>query len=496
MGRREETGAAPRRKLDWALVVVTLIGVAACFIGIGHKPLANDEGTSYFIAQLDFDRLWTSLSTSEANGSPFYLALHVWIGAGSSEAVLRILPALFAAGSVPVVYLLARKIAGRPTATLTAFLMAIDTVFISHAQEIRSYPLALLLISLSTLLFVNNIGGQSTSLWRWLLYAFVSAVAVYAHFYSAFVLGAHGLSFLFSHSNRLVRRKALIAAGLLLVMVSPLAYFIASQDVGQVDWIPPLSWFSLGYNLQDLSATLLPAAAIFLFALAVFGAVKLLRDWEGRPASWEAVLMVGWAAIPLAGSLFISMFKPIFQARYLLVSLPGILFLVACGILSFRWAAVKVVVSLVAVAVLVHSSIDWYLKDAHGPRFDIEAETVAEASLPGDGVIFYSPPLIRPFGYYAGYYDHEAPVEAPPEIYPGRLWIGFSRTRFNPDLDALADEIRARQRVWLVRGFVFDRERRAELEAIESLVESLCPEEAGRFIHGVITVHSGCAGAR
>jgi hypothetical protein len=128
--------------------------------------------------------------------------------------------------------------------------------------------------------------------------------------------------------------------------------------------------------------------------------------------------------------------------------------------------------------------------EARSSSWKLRASLVAERALPGDATLFYSPTVIRPFGYYSGYYRNASPT-APEPIYPSLYWLGYSATRFNPDMRALEGQIARHKRVWFVTGYFSDRPRRAELARIEGLLLNLC--KPGRhFFRGRVRLYTGC----
>jgi mannosyltransferase len=456
-----------------------------------HRPLANDEATSYFIAQLDWSGLWESLETSEANGSIFYIALHFWKGLGTSEFVLRLLPAAFGLATLPVSFLATRALFNAPAAVASTILLAVNAWFISLAQDLRSYSLSGLLCACSTLLFALAVQRKSTKLWAG--YSFVSALSVYAHFFGIFVIGAHVISLLALGRGRLIAKNVVAAYAAIAVLISPLIYFAVFNDVGQVDWIPKATPERLYSAVHDLSG--MPdhplAVLAYLLPVAILASYTVwvrVRDGAGE-RTWSHAVIVLWALLPIVAAYLVSLFKPLFVARYLSVGLTALTACVAVAV-----SMLPRVAAYAATALFVSLSLAFTLSNGDEVStggWEAKAELVMNRARPGDASLFYSPTIVRPFGYYSGYYRELSGPRAPGPVYPPLDWLGYSATRFNPDLTELAMDIARRDRVWFIKGYVRDAPRQRELADIESVLRASCGR-ADTYLKGSVRLFDGC----
>jgi hypothetical protein len=114
-------------------------------------------------------------------------------------------------------------------------------------------------------------------------------------------------------------------------------------------------------------------------------------------------------------------------------------------------------------------------------------------SLPDDALVFYSPTVIRPFGYYAGYYSDEAAVgQVPPPLYPSLYWLGYSATRFNPDYEAITADVSKHKRAWLLAGYARDKPRRVQKRRLIAALKHECERVADRWFRASVTLFPGC----
>ena len=485
-----------RRSLPWFdIVAVLVLGAAAgmlVFYKLTAKNLAADEATSFFIAQLDWGRLWQSLATSEANASAFYVSLHYWLTFGESEFVIRVLPAVFGLATVPVLYLVGARLFGRLAGIAAGALLAANAFFVEQAQDLRGYSMSAFFVTLASWLFLRAVEKPTWP--RWAAYAAAGTLGLYSHFFAALVLLAHLVSLLFLKWKDVPLKHVLAGYVSIGVLGGPLAYFIAFNDVGQVDWIPRLTAERALNGLEELAgrgSPMLVASAVLVLATLGVGLYHLAtkrRSFE----TFKFLFVVGWVLFPIAFCLGISLFKPLFVARYLLVALPGIALAGAAGLTLVRFKLLYAVAAIALVA-LAAIQLDDFYRASPGLDWEAKADLVIAEAQPGDVALFFAPTVIRPFGYYAGYYaEHETGLKAPGPIYPGINWLGYSATRFRPDLAAIESDVSQARRLWLITGYARDKPRQKEQARIEALLAESCGQVLGGWFRGTVRLYGDC----
>ena len=381
---------------------LTTVALVESLVFLGRESLWLDEAYSVFLARLPQAEFWDVLVASQANASLYYVLLRGWISLGSGEALVRLLSVIPAVAAIPLCYSVGRRLFGPRIGVASAALLTVNAFAIQYAQEARSYSLVLFLVLLSTYLFVRAV--QDEGLGTWAAYVLVTALAGYAHFFAWFVVLTHLVSLLFL--DRKPRTRTLLAAyGGVAALSAPLVAFLLSTSGNQIGWIPRLSVGRVASALGQLAGgrTVLGAVALIaiLGACVLFAFRALLGQWRRRARSveaWSRALVCAWLAIPIAGALTISLLKPIWVDKYLIVTLPGLALAAALGLSSWKPALARVglatllIVSLSQVVVL-HVSDD---KD----DWRSATEYVVARSNPGDGIAFHRPFGRFPFGYY------------------------------------------------------------------------------------------------
>jgi mannosyltransferase len=359
-----------------------------------------------------------------ANMATYYLLLHFWLGLGESEGQVRLLSVIFGVASVVPVYFIGRRLAGWTLGALAAGIYVLIPFTIHYSQEARGYSMAMLAAGLLTWLLL--LGVDRRSRWLWLAYGVVAALGLYVHFFVAAVLAAHAVWLLATRQVPPLASVALAVLPIALAMV-PLP-FIIDQFGGTQDWIPPLSIAVISREL-----TALAGSQALLLAFSVLGAVAIGLHARDRRV-W---LMVICVVLPIALAMLVSLVKPLFIGRYLVVVLPPLAVLSAAAILALRGWLLRGAAAA-ALAGLLLLALQNVYADQHEQDWRSAGAWMAGAVEPGDHMIAGNGQ--RPIRYYLGRAGATSVPEstrlllAPEDVGNGRLWLLQDTTQADPRL--------------------------------------------------------------
>jgi hypothetical protein len=295
---------------------------------------------------------------------------------------------------------------------LAALLLAINLFHLQWSQETRGYSLVVLLVVLSTILFLRLVEMPSPS--TALYYSLVGALSVYAHLFGALVLVAHWGSLIFLPRNRIPWRLLFVGSSVLAILSMPLLYLVhirAASPFVPLDWLPSLTL----HGIYDLFYQLVGNAEypgskggkpilVLYFVLCAIALLTWMRDiWKsGRSfENWKMGLLLSWLIVPVAIVCLISIYQPFFMTRYLLICVPAIVLIAARGISVVPrrgWAAV---LTIITVALGTLQLPHYYSHRREFQEWRATTNYVLENEKPGDGIVFCVAPGRLLFDYYS-----------------------------------------------------------------------------------------------
>jgi mannosyltransferase len=424
------------------LSLVTLLALGLRLYGLDVQSLWYDEGFSVYLASMDLAEI-TARTAADIQPPLYYYLLHGWIALfGDSEVALRSLSALFGILAVPLIYAVAVKLFRSQLAGLLgALLFAVSPLHIWYGQEVRMYTLLTFLALLSSYLLLLAL--QAERWWEmaglWTGYTLASVAALYTHYFAFFVLAFHAIYLLVVWWARGFRPAHLLWGGVASGTVTMLAY---------LPWLPNLIdrygadvsyWpgqlklpeilvdiavsFVGGESVSEAAGLLLAAGYGLVLAVCLLALLFDAARQDGRragqepaalPSSYHPLLfLLLYLLLPPALILALSYNSPKFNARYVMLSQPALLFLLAGGLASlwkrgagllsnvFR-EALSVLVLLFLLSTAAYAGYNAYTDPAFA-RADFRgvAEYLREHVGPEESVILTSGHAFPVYDYYA-----------------------------------------------------------------------------------------------
>jgi len=330
------------------LVGIAYVSAVLCSIGLGRPALWIDEVHSWEFSCLPTAWL-VVLNAAARDAYPplYFLLLHYWLKLGSSETWLRMLSLGFHLASIPLMYLVARRLIGRGHRSVrdgafgaarggglvAAALLAFSPFHMAYAREVRMYaPLCFfgLLSVWGLLAWLQD--GSRRGLWTM---ALAALAAVYTQYMGALLVIVE-MAALFQGRREPRARRALVR----LVLVTGLGFipwsvfflkaFLVTRGYGAERPILELAFYFLG----SVGAGFMQARWVFVvgagsvLVLAVIG-LQAMKKGPGRS------LLAWWAFMPILVELGANALgKPIYGERTLITSIPAWLILVANAIVT------------------------------------------------------------------------------------------------------------------------------------------------------------------
>ena len=243
-----------------------------------------------------------------------YISLQIF---GVSEWSARLAPAVLGILTIPVMYLLVRKIWGRSVGILAVSLLAISTWHVYWSQNARFYTALLLFYALGMLLLYRGLEEDRPAFLamslvmfglsvqeRLIALMFVPVIAIY-------LLAIKLFGFQAPKGIRLRNLLIFIIPGLLIAVLLPLLYPIVRQ---------PSLWLSIFGRINSNPLWIL-SGVVYYVGIPVIGMAIAGAAFKLRQRDRSALFLTVGVVVPLAAIMFISMFH--FAAnRYLFETLP------------------------------------------------------------------------------------------------------------------------------------------------------------------------------
>lgn len=435
-----------------AFVLIVLGGAILRFYRLGAESIWLDEATSILIAQHSIAGVF-AWAAGDIHPPLYYLILHFWLIAGTSEYAVRALSAVAGVVTIAATYRLSCMLFDWKAGAIAALLVATAPMHIWYSQEARMYAL----VTMFTVLAIYGLvrGLQTGRLRYWVFYVLCMTLALYTHYYALFVLFFPNIYmvklWLQGQHGPLIRRW-IQAEGAVLALFAPWVPVMLRQTlsggggwveraVGQPSVRQLLSTFvvyTVGVTGTGFPRWLLYASCALFGLVLLFGFHSAFAHYRaGKAKDAEALLFIAlYLLVPLGVAWAISQLKPLYALRYLLPFLPPYAIAEAYGASQVRQGVLRLgLVGLLLTAPMVSD----YALYSHqqNPDWRSVAAYITKVATPGDVVVFDPRWNAKPFDYYA---QQAVPVSLD-------LPIPLHESDVAP---ALAGVVTKYQRLWLV----------------------------------------------
>ncbi|MBW3085993.1 hypothetical protein KEM60_02204 [Austwickia sp. TVS 96-490-7B] len=285
--------------------------------------LFRDEAATIYAATTSWNQFVALFSHNDAVFAGYY-SLARGVAALSPDPLigLRLLSVLAFGVTVALSSSIGQYVGGAGGALAAGILVATNPMMIHQSMEARPYALvaACLVAAVNLMLRRRAVRAAAT----------LAAAAIVLHVFAALVVGVLAIAGWLSmrRRQRPLPRGSWPAAILLTAVVAALAIVSAPQRTRQVPWIePPRGWAILDDVLAPAGGLWVPSggwawAAVAVDLLIAAGVGIVLQRGHRDRGQYLAVL--SWLLVPAAVLTLVSMRTPVFNARYVIGSVPAV----------------------------------------------------------------------------------------------------------------------------------------------------------------------------
>ncbi len=186
------------------LVLLVVVGAALRVLYLGKAAPWLDEAITYDRALSSVTDIIKASYGWDIHPPTYYVIAHYMLNFGHSAEALRLFSVICGVLCIPVFYAFAREVLGREREALVATLLLTFSAYqIRYAQEARMYTLFFLVSLLALWFFYRAVQRQQKS--DWYLWAGLSMVNFYVHYFSIFLMAGQVVFYLV----HLIRAKTL-----------------------------------------------------------------------------------------------------------------------------------------------------------------------------------------------------------------------------------------------------------------------------------------------
>lgn len=313
-------------------ITLILFGFSMVFhsLNLDFASYELDEAVHLWFAQQPYSEVIKQAS-NDPNPPIYNLIMSVWVkNFGVTEFSTRFFSVLMGSLTVVVMFLAASRYFGLTTGLAAALFLCFAPIVFRFTHMSRPYTLMLLTVTLSyaALFAFDRKMGRWHFFWYWL----TTTLMIYAHPTSIFNVPAQFLILLYYNwgnwRNTILKITPLVLAVFsFAVWVLAIPYFERTHEM----WFGPPGF----EQIQFVIRTFYGGYALFWVQFSLLFVMLVVGFAAKKPRSSKNLLLalIIWAVVPFITSIVFSyIIKPIFQDKYIMSVLPGMMLLLAVSI--------------------------------------------------------------------------------------------------------------------------------------------------------------------
>ena len=379
----------PRSTVVWLGIALALAATLRSY-GLGTKSFWLDETISAILAQTDRHTFTRALIYRQGNMTLYYTLLRGWRWFGESEFIYRLFSVIAGVGAVFAIYWLGKILFGPKAGRIAALLLSVHAFHIRYSQEARGYSLLVFLTLLSCFFFVRT--TQEPAMKDSLAYVITSVLMVYAQVFGGLILLVQWISIFLAPAKP--RKTLLASAASIALLIAPLAYcLLFLSDRSQLAWLTEptaatVYRFCLDFTGDGGLLLLMLYVLLIVAAVAIPSTRSQCEDVNRR---WTHGFLLLWLLMPATLLLAVSLVRPAFEPRYLIMSVPAIVLLAADGLCRIQSRLLSFAATTLVVILSLGGAYSYYRARSEAARTDDwrdATQYVLTHAQPGDAVLF------------------------------------------------------------------------------------------------------------
>lgn len=326
-----------------------IIGAVLRIYHLDYNSFWLDEAATHVFTQQSLGDYWQLLSNlGEVHPPLFYIVEKITLVFGTSEFLYRLFPALFGIATIPLFYIIGKKMLGCPVGIIMGALITFSPFHLQYSQDARMYTMLLFITSIALIFYLKAI--KSNTITYWILFGLASAIVVWTHFMAFILIGAlilYSIYYLVKGKKSPV--NLMVSMVVMGVLLSPLLFIIKGLFFNRIGSAP--TWGYTGDLFIVKSVILLfsnnSISFLFLAILFCLGSTWLFFEYRER-----FCFIIFIVAVSIVTGFILSYRMPI-DPRYFIFLLPFFYALMASAVLPFLQKFREKPVLIIFIAILI-----------------------------------------------------------------------------------------------------------------------------------------------
>lgn len=380
-----------------------LLATTLRFYHLDAQSLWSDEGNSVAMAPRPPLEI-IQRTANDIHPPLYYLTLHAWSAfTGTSVIAVRSLSVIFGVMTVILTALLGWRLSGWRVAFFAMLAASVAPFAIHYSQETRMYMMVTMLAAASWLLVIELLATQNTDKSQFFSrigYFAITLALIYTHYYAVSVMVAQNVAWLWVtiRARRWQRAwwaKWIVLQALIVLLYLPWLWYArhtilnwpSISDQISLSFIARETFqiFSLGLATDGIGVW----QAVGFGLLLICGLFASLSEAEGSqneehtrvrgvffvPFGLISPLPLFYCFIPIILMLILSLDRPFWNPKFLLLALPGYHLLLGMGAVALmKWVegwnrALMIAFAVTMTAFLLLAAWQPLQNEYHEPRF-------------------------------------------------------------------------------------------------------------------------------
>jgi len=292
----------------YLLLGIVILAIALRLYGFTSEGIWIDEAVSVYHAGQGAVHV---LGFVDTNPPLHLLVLQPFTYFGLDSFWIRMPFLICGVLSVLLIYLVGKELFNRRVGLYSSLILALSSYHIYYSQEARPYALLAFLSLASFYFFITYL--KSPTKRNGLGYLITTSLAVYTHYFGAFLFIAQNVYLLLSKERP---RKWLSLQGILIVSYIPAGFLVfRALESFTVFWLSSEFLTDMLFLPDIFSGN--PFLAVIYVLLSLYGIFILRRNRKALP------LLLVWILLPILIPLGISLYKIVLLPRYVMyISFP------------------------------------------------------------------------------------------------------------------------------------------------------------------------------